>query len=420
MAGPFRQSKSGQWQLPWLRRRSRADDIRFVGTHCPLHRAAHTRTDSIMTSIHGLNAEHARKSLAVTRRIAPRAFTLVELLVVIAIIGILVALLLPAIQAAREAARRSQCTNNLRQLGIAALNYESSRKEFPYGRRSGTVANPDGTASTVVQWGHLVYILKYTEEDAIYNMIDFRPSPPALGTAQQDARLQQPAIFLCPSDYPDRMDEVACSQADKSWLGAGRTNYFGNGGSKTGRTFSVPAVAPAQDFREDNDGIYVTNVAIKIKQITDGTSHTAIYAEKCKGDANNLSVESPSDWFYIPSVSQPADTVYSNCLAAPQATGALQWSCSGRNWVHGDYSTSRYNHIMPPNSKSCSQTSSGTLNAIPINEDGGAHTASSRHPGGVNMVTVDGSTHFVADSIDHLVWSAIGSRNGDETVDYSF
>jgi len=93
-----------------------------------------------------------------------RAFTLVELLVVIAIIGILVALLLPAIQAAREAARRSQCTNNLRQLAIAALNYESSKKEFPYGRHSGTTVNADGSTSTIPQWGHLVYVLKYCEE----------------------------------------------------------------------------------------------------------------------------------------------------------------------------------------------------------------------------------------------------------------
>src|SRR3954451_689431 len=104
-------------------------------------------------------------------RIARSAFTLVELLVVIAIIGILVALLLPAIQAARESARRSQCTNNLRQLGIAALNYESSKKAFPYGRKRGQVTKADGStaALNVAQWGHLAWILPYAEEGAIYS-----------------------------------------------------------------------------------------------------------------------------------------------------------------------------------------------------------------------------------------------------------
>src|SRR5690349_8211986 len=117
-------------------------------------------------------------------RVQRDAFTLVELLVVIAIIGILVALLLPAIQAAREAARRSQCTNNLRQLGIAALNYESAKKEFPYGRRSGT----DSQGKTVTQWGHIPFVLRYIEEDATYSLIDF-----SAGTATGTAKLQKPS-----------------------------------------------------------------------------------------------------------------------------------------------------------------------------------------------------------------------------------
>jgi len=230
-------------------------------------------------------------------------------------------------------------------------------------------------------------------------------------------------VFLCPSDYADRMDDVTCAQTNNNWLGAGRTNYHGNGGSLPGRTYPITSVAPAQDYREDNNGIYLTNVTVKIKQITDGTSHTAIYAERCLGDANNNSVETPSDWFQIASVpivnnAQDPQAVYNNCAAATPVTGGSQWSCSGRNWVHGDYATSRYNHIMPPNAFSCAISSAGNLNAVPINEEGGAHTASSRHNGGVNMVTVDGSTHFVSSAIDRLVWSAIGSRNGEEVVDY--
>ncbi|HEX3601922.1 MAG TPA: DUF1559 domain-containing protein, partial [Lacipirellulaceae bacterium] len=222
----------------------------------------------------------------VTRRHSYAGFTLVELLVVIAIIGILVALLLPAIQAAREAARRSQCTNNLRQLAIAAMNYESAKKEFPYGRLKGTAVNPSGAAVTINQWGHLVYILKYCEENAIYDMIDFRPVPPALDIAQQDVRLQQPKVFLCPSDLEDQMNTPTCAQSDNRWLGAGRTNYFGNGGSDTGRSYQVPATLPAVDFREYNNGIYVTNVAIRPKQITDGMSKTAIYGEAIRGSGD--------------------------------------------------------------------------------------------------------------------------------------
>jgi hypothetical protein len=87
--------------------------------------------------------------------------------------------------------------------------------------------------------------------------------------------------------------------------------------------------------------------------------------------------------------------------------------------VHGDYATTRYTHIMPPNSRSCSQ-SAGSFNAISVNEDGNATTASSNHPGGANIVCVDGAAHFVRNEIDYLVWWAIGSRNGDDIVGEQF
>src|SRR4051812_11984686 len=112
-------------------------------------------------------------------RHSPRAFTLVELLVVIAIIGILVALLLPAIQAAREAARRTQCTNQVAQLAKAALNFESSRKTFPKGRSKGIIpAWPDREE---VHFGFLAYLLPYMEEEAVYAKINFNQVSPTVG-----------------------------------------------------------------------------------------------------------------------------------------------------------------------------------------------------------------------------------------------
>jgi prepilin-type processing-associated H-X9-DG protein len=176
------------------------------------------------------------------------------------------------------------------------------------------------------------------------------------------------------------------------------------------------------DWRENNNGIYVTNVAIRMKQITDGTSKTAIYGEAIRGSGDIGRVETPGDWLKIPGASLTADQLYTACTAITNpsqynATG-VHFPCRGRNWVHGDYTTSRYNHIMPPNTFSCA---TGTVNADPsINESGTATTASSRHNGGVNMACADGSTHFVSDTVDILIWHALGSRNGEEVVGGEF
>jgi hypothetical protein len=179
----------------------------------------------------------------------------------------------------------------------------------------------------------------------------------------------------------------------------------------------------AVDWQEANDGIYLTNRVVGFKQITDGASHTALYSEMVLGDGDSQLTEVPGDWFYISGNSETAQDVYNECtkITSPSLyTGNVQYPCSGRNWVHGDYGTSRYNHVMPPNTKSCSQSAGGgQLTANQVNDDGSATTASSRHRGGVNMVCADGSIHFVSDDIDLLVWRALGSRNGEEPVSLS-
>jgi hypothetical protein len=210
----------------------------------------------------------------------------------------------------------------------------------------------------------------------------------------------------------------------------GRINYRGNGGSQPGRTvhISTPSPPPREptdfelQYKETNDGVFVTNRAIKLKQITDGTSHTAMLAELRLGDGDKNVVEMPGDWFRIGGINQTADVIRTRCLNDVDpgtALGNAQFPCAGRNWVHGDYTTSRYNHVMPPNSRSCSQ-SLGTFNAISVNEDGSATTAGSTHSGGVNMSCVDGSTHFVRDDVDYLIWRALGSRNGADSIEGAF
>jgi prepilin-type N-terminal cleavage/methylation domain-containing protein len=378
-------------------------------------------------------------TVSLSNRRSPRAFTLVELLVVIAIIGILVALLLPAIQAAREAARRTQCTNQVAQLAKAALNFESSRKTLPMGRSKNPIAYSDGREE--IHWGFLAYLLPYMEEQAVYEKITFpQVLPPGQAKTIDDfpdVRDYQAKGFLCPSDS-DRLGEgdAGCLSAGQEL--AGRSNYRGNGGNDNG---SFPCQAPqcvvtsTNLDHERNNGIFLANQVVSLKQITDGTSHTGIFSEMVRGDGSKSSVDTLSDWFFVVgSYSDPVNQLYQSCSTmATLPTGNLQFACGGRRWATGDYATTRYNHIMPPNSRSCSYNSGyptgnntggsgsgGSLTANQVNEQGTATTASSRHPGGVVFATCDGSTHFVSSSIDYLIWQALGSRNGEEVVSNDF
>jgi prepilin-type N-terminal cleavage/methylation domain-containing protein len=325
-----------------------------------------------------------------------RGFTLVELLVVIAIIGVLVALLLPAIQAAREAARRMQCANKLKQFGVSTLNYEAAKRRLPPARMLPKA------------WGVHVKLLPYVEQTSLFDIINFEQA-----IAENDARLQDVDLFLCPSDLEDRLSGVAAAEAvDGEW---GRNSYRANSGSDTGAMAGTGL--PAQQV-EQNNGPFVTNREIKLSEVTDGTAYTALFSEKVRGDGDNTSVEVASDWFRIGMVNQTADQVATACLALDLSTmnkPKFQFSRGGRNWPRGNYVPSRYNHVLPPNSRSCARDDgSGALGAI-VNDNGGATTASSFHVGGANLVRVDGSVQFAVNEIDPLAWRALGSRDGGET-----
>jgi prepilin-type N-terminal cleavage/methylation domain-containing protein/prepilin-type processing-associated H-X9-DG protein len=325
-----------------------------------------------------------------------RGFTLVELLVVIAIIGVLVALLLPAIQAAREAARRSKCANNLRQFGVATLNYESARRRLPAARML-----PNA-------WGVHVKLLPYVEQYAVYNIIDFGQA-----IAENDARLEHLDLFLCPTDQEDRLGGAPTPDDQEGW---GRNSYRANSGSDTGQM--TGSGAPAQQI-ERNNGPFVTNREIELAEITDGTAYTALFSEKIRGDGKNDVNEIESDWFRIGESNVTALQVATACQALNLSTmnkPRFQFSRGGRNWPRGNYVPSRYNHVLPPNDRSCARDDGGgNLGAI-VNNNGGATTASSWHGGGVNMVRADGGVQFVLDGVDPLVWRAVGSRDGEETV----
>ena len=333
-----------------------------------------------------------------------RAFTLVELLVVIAIIGVLMALLLPAVQAAREAARRMQCANHIKQWVLGAHNYHGAYEAFPQGRLDPAVGG--------FRWSMQASVLPYIEQGNLYNLIDYTNPDSINDPKVTNAKIK---ICYCPSDT----DNMTNSADSGNAVGHGRTNYRASGGNDTGWILSGSAINIAAS-PEYNNGVFVTNRVVRMADITDGMSNTAFMSEARLGDGDQSKISLIGDYFEIPY--GPADPtppdrlqIYQACNALQPTASTPQWSYAGRYWYIGNYATSRYNHIMPPNGKSCACSGDGKLN-VRMNYKGTATTASSRHPAGVNLGLADGSVRFVPNSIDINTWWALGSRDGGEVL----
>jgi prepilin-type N-terminal cleavage/methylation domain-containing protein/prepilin-type processing-associated H-X9-DG protein len=381
--------------------------------------------------LHPLSLTHRRRS----------GFTLVELLVVIAIIGILVGLLLPAVQAAREAARRMSCSNNLKQMGLACMNYQSALKVFPPGRQ-----DPDYTVGGIVQKNYTTYpttlpanaktgfwsvhtsILPYMELGNIYNLIDFsKPTSVRMtsgGTpvnANYQAYANAAATFICPS-CPNTGRIISENNY--------RCNFGGStpfGGSQGTDANDLTSSVSSGGFPAKGNGAFTIGNGTALGSISDGLSNTAFFSERTKGSGNNLASTLPglADMTNIPSRPQglvDADVLMNECAAtAPNLNGGFNFNSAGRwlegsdfsnGWPFGFYSATLYNHVAPPNWKSID---CGTRSAIA--DAPGEHaivSARSAHTGGVNVTMGDGSVRFVSNGINVATWRAMGSRNGGE------
>lgn len=305
-----------------------------------------------------------------------RGFTLIELLVVIAIIAILIALLLPAVQQAREAARRTQCRNNLKQLGLALHNYHDVHLCFPFGHEGTTKA-----------FSAFSMLLPYLEQGNLYAQIDF--NVPVSHENNAVARMIEFPALRCPSDLANALPALG-----------GATNYFANKGS--GVLWGHPT-GPNAGFSAQN-GVMYNGSRIRIADITDGTSNTAAICERLLADGNNGVVSPVADVFFSPASPTTADEAVQICNAVDISNLANQFPLfMGAPWMNGQHT---YLHTNVPNARSCGFFLINRASMPP----------SSRHTGGVQMLLCDGSVRFVTENIDLLTWRAIGTRNGGEVL----
>jgi len=328
-----------------------------------------------------------------------RAFTLIELLVVIAIIAILIGLLLPAVQKVREAAARGKCQNNLKQVALAAHNYESANSILPPGMgKLPLPANDDGSRASV-----LATILPYVEQASKYDQFNFDYDV-RTGAPNQVARAQDIPIYLCPSD--------PSGSVFTETVAFGRSNYFGNLG------------ANANPYQKSSltVGMFNSIQKIRISDVADGTSNTAMFSE-VKRSVTPFTGSTASAGLYPTNVTYVSgfdDTQeISSCSAG---LPALKYT--GLQYFRNLIITSLYTHTLPINYSlyDCISSDMNPLYPPNANPSNGffeqAHVAArSYHTGGVNVAFGDGSVRFVRDSITLATWKMLGTRSAGDVPD---
>ncbi len=338
-------------------------------------------------------------------------FTLIELLVVIAIIAVLIALLLPAVQSAREAARRAQCINNLKQIGLALHNYHSSLDVFPFGEVEPSNGNWQ-------YWGCLALLSPYMEGTAMFNsfnFMSFSPASPENGTTY----LLKVGTLLCPSDG-SKDQQIGNSYRGSTGTFAKTQKGGGNNG---------------QGAATGSNGMFATNLVYGLRDCLDGSSNTICFGEQAGGDGQTSKwtrsdgVGGGQGGWAIATAGDPVTgnaqipaeflmfkIMERNCdLLGYKKVNVTDAQWAGRYWTIGGFNFSIFNTIQPPNG---SHVMGCRADCSPgcWPEQNGPAMATSYHPGGCNFLMADGSVRYIKDSVSQTTYMGLGTRNGGEVI----
>jgi prepilin-type N-terminal cleavage/methylation domain-containing protein len=323
-----------------------------------------------------------------------KAFTLIELLVVIAIIAVLIGLLLPAVQKVREAAARIQCANNLKQIGLAAHNYENTHKRFP----------PNGTypvgGTSADSYSALARLLPYVEQSNLYQLVDLNAS----AISQPTVVMQRIPIYLCPSEVNDKPRDTSTP-----------VRYPMNYGANEGTWFVLDPTSG-----QSGNGAFPLNQALRVGEYRDGLSNTVGFAEVKAFGA-----------YLFGNKGLPATTPPPNSPAELLALGGSPKTLvTHTGWTEGQTFQTGVTFVLTPNAKVPFTDATGTYDVDYVSSRDGssatnlsfaAMTARSYHAGDlVNVLLMDGSVRPVNSTISLATWRALGTRNGGEVIGNDF